>query len=205
MALGENRKKNGKILLTTLNFYSLPIIIILIYGIYVILLRKNIDLKIPEMINFNNNPINIKKLYLLDYDYYEAVQFLKLYDFLISLILILSIPYLVIVSRVMFGTTPRIIKSYLFMSRLTFSDLVRLILGMILFSFGFFYIGVYFLHYLMGFESNLIGERGIELFIFYRILLCSFSLIFTLSSLISLYKYILLKHRLKSKKNAKVV
>ena len=205
MAPGENRKKNENLFETTLCFFSLPIVIAAVFLIYVFLVRKNIDIRIPEIINFNNNEINIKKLYFLNYDSHEAVQFLKFYDFLVSLIVIFAIPYFLIVSSVMFGTTPRIIKSYLLIGRPRFSYLVKLIIGTLMVSFSFFHTGVYFLHYLMGFESNLIRAGHIESFIFIRILVCSFCLTFTFIGLIVLYKYLLLKYRLSSKRQAKVV
>jgi hypothetical protein len=205
LAPGKNRKKNENLIETTLCFFSLPIFIAAIFLIYVFLVRKNIDIRIPEILNFNNNEINIKKLYFLNYGSHEAVQFLKFYDFLVSLIFIFAIPYFLIVSSVMFGNTPRIIQSYLYIVRSKYSNLVRLILATILFYFGFLFIGIYFMQYLMGFELNFIRSGQIELFIFIRILMCSFYLLGIFVCFIFFYKYILLRYRLYWRKNAKVV
>lgn len=205
MAPGKNRKKNENLFETTLCFFSLPIVIAAVFLIYVFLVRKNVDIRIPEIINFNNNEINIKKLYFLNYDSHEAVQFLKFYDFLVALIVIFAIPYFLIVSSVMFGTTPRIIKSYLLIGRSKYGNLVKLILATVLFFFGFLFIGVYFLNYLMIFEVNFLRTGQIESIIIFRILMCSLYLLGIFVCFIVFYKYILLKHRLKSKKNAKVV
>lgn len=205
MAPGKSRKKIENLLETTLCFFSLPIVIATVFLIYVFLVRKNIDIRIPEIINFNNNEVNIKKLYFLNYDSHEAVQFLKFYDFLVSLIVIFAIPYFLIVSSVMFGTTPRIIKSYLLIGRSKYGNLIKLILATVLFFFGFLFIGIYFMQYLMGFELNFIRSGQIELFIFIRILMCSFYLLGIFVCFIFFYKYILIRYRLYWRKNAKIV
>jgi hypothetical protein len=207
MAINETRKEKIKsdIFVLSLKFFSLPIIVAIIFLFYVFMLKKDIHIIIPELLNINNYDYNIKKLAILGYSEIEIVQYIKLYDFLLCLIFIFIVPYFVILSKFLFGTTPAHIKSYLIIAHMKFPNFLKVIVGIVMFSFGIYQFGIYFLYYLAGFEIAIIRSGNLKFFLFYRIELGIIFLAAVFGGWVILYKYILLKHRLKSKKNAKVV
>jgi len=204
MALSEDRQKEKKpnLLFLSLLFFSLPILVSTIFLIYVYRLKYDINVDIPKLINFNNNEINIKKLVSFNYKEINIIQYLRLYDFLLCVIFVFAIPYFLFLIPILFGKTGPHIKSYMIIAHMEFAEILRLIAGILLFSGEFYFLGIYLLYYLMDFETNIIRSGYLEIFLYYRIVICILSLAFIFFGFVGLYKYILLKIRLNSKKHA---
>ena len=205
MAPGENRNAKENYILYNFAIISLPLFITIIYILY-IFLNAYILKYIPEIVNFNNNKMNIEKLNFFKYSVNESIQYLKIYDFLLSLLFIFMIPYFFIYSKFVLQDRKTKIRTYLYIRKfrkITF--LLYFIFWNLLLIFSIFFIGVYFLYYLTNFDLKLMQTGHIKIFIFYRILYCNFSILFTFLFFFIIYKYSLLKHRLSSKRYAKVV
>ena len=200
MELGDIQQKEKKtnLLFLYLLFFSLPLLISIIFLIYIFILKYNINIYIPELINFNNNYVYIIKLSRYKYDKNIIIQYLKLYDFLIFLIIIFIFPYFFALTPILFGKTGKNIKSYMIIAHM---KLFRLIFGILLFTFGMYFFGINFAFYFMDYEINMIRSGYLELLLFYRIMVFIFSLAFWFAGFVGIYKFILLKVRLNSKKS----
>jgi hypothetical protein len=179
LAPGENRNAKGNSILYNFTIISFPLFITIIYLLY-IFLDEYISKYIPEILNFNNNKINIEKLNFFKYSVNESIQYLKIYDFLLSLLFIFMIPYFFIYSKFVLQDRKTKIRTYLYIRKfrkITF--LLYFIFWNLLLIFSIFFIGVYFLYYLTNFDLKLMQTGHIKIFIFYRILYCNFSILFT--------------------------
>lgn len=196
-----DKMKKYNLLQLSLLFFSLPILISVIFIVYAYKIKNNLTVFIPDLLTINNNELNIKKLIDLNYNRVQVIQYLKLYDFLCFLIFIFAIPYCLLLIPMLFGTSGKHIKSFMFIAHMKAAELSKVFFGIILFSVGFVFIGVHPLFYFMDYELKLIRLGYLTLYLFITINTSILSLAAIFSGHVMLYKYFLLKNRRNSKKH----
>lgn len=199
------KMKKYNLLQLSLLFFSLPILISVIFIVYAYRIKNNLTVFIPDLLVINNNELNIKKLVDLNYNQVQVIQYLKLYDFLCSLIFIFAIPYCLLLVPMLFGTSGKHIKSFMFIAHMKAAELSKIFFGVIMASLGFIFIGVHPLFYFMDFELKFIRFGYLSLYLFITINTGIILLTGLFSGLVGFYKYFLLKNRQNSKKHAQVV